>query len=456
MGMTIPAEKAKTLAEASQACDVQELAGETLDRYYVKLAGRKDAITLISTTLRTRKPGQFPKFLFTGHVGSGKSSELAKLAQDWQQQYQIVFIDVEADARVTDVEYTDLFLLVIKRTEEVLRSEGLSFDPILQKEFEDWFKDIVLEKEKSLESNVGLSTEASVEAQIPLLAKLLFKSTAQIKGGAKETTKTRESLRKDFGQLKTLTNALLKDGAEQFKKKFPNKQDLLVIFDGLDKCSKEISSRLFFDYALQLQELLCITIYTIPIGALYTPKAIGKSFGSPIVVPMINIYSYKGGNHPDQDFDPDSDFDRAGLDAMASLVKQRIEIDEVFESENQLNDLCIASGGHLRFLMQMVRVACLIAEGREHSKVQNEDTTYSVKQLQFQFEREIPHSYYETLAKIAETKQQVDDQISPEALYITAVLEYNGENRWIYPNPVVRRSTLFQEALEDARNNPQS
>jgi hypothetical protein len=227
MGMTIPAEKAKTLAEASQACDVQELAGETLDRYYVKLAGRKDAITLISTTLRTRKPGQFPKFLFTGHVGSGKSSELAKLAQDWQQQYQIVFIDVEADARVTDVEYTDLFLLVIKRTEEVLRSEGLSFDLILQKEFEDWFKDIVLEKEKSLEGNVGISTEASVEAQIPSLAKLLFKSTAQIKGGAKETTKTRESLRKDFGQLKTLTNALLKDGAEQFKKKFPNKQDLL-------------------------------------------------------------------------------------------------------------------------------------------------------------------------------------------------------------------------------------
>jgi hypothetical protein len=456
MGMTIPAEKAKTLAEASQACDVQELAGETLDRYYVKLAGRKDAITLISTTLRTRKPGQFPKFLFTGHVGSGKSSELAKLAQDWQQQYQIVFIDVEADARVTDVEYTDLFLLVIKRTEEVLRSEGLSFDLILQKEFEDWFKDIVLEKEKSLEGNVGISTEASVEAQIPSLAKLLFKSTAQIKGGAKETTKTRESLRKDFGQLKTLTNALLKDGAEQFKKKFPNKQDLLVIFDGLDKCSKEISSRLFFDYALQLQELLCITIYTIPIGALYTPKAIGKSFGSPIVVPMINIYSYKGGNHPDQDFDPDSDFDRAGLDAMASLVKQRIEIDEVFESASQLDDLCMASGGHLRFLMQMVRIACLIAEGREHSKVQNEDILYAIKQLQFQFEREIPFSYYETLAKIAEAKKQVDDQISSEALYITAVLEYNGENRWIYPNPLVRRSTLFQEALEDARNNSQS
>ena len=72
--MAIPAEKAKTLAEASQACDVQELTGETLDRYYVQLAGRKDAIAELNESL-AEDSGQFSKLLFAGHVGCGKSSE---------------------------------------------------------------------------------------------------------------------------------------------------------------------------------------------------------------------------------------------------------------------------------------------------------------------------------------------------------------------------------------------
>jgi hypothetical protein len=87
MGMTIPAEKAKTLAEASQACDVQELEGETLKQYYVPLVGRRDAIAEVNVCLAEQGTGQFPKLLFAGHVGCGKSSELAKIAERWQNDF---------------------------------------------------------------------------------------------------------------------------------------------------------------------------------------------------------------------------------------------------------------------------------------------------------------------------------------------------------------------------------
>jgi hypothetical protein len=33
-------------------------------------------------------------------------------------------------------------------------------------------------------------------------------------------------------------------------------------------------------------------------------------------------------------------------------------------------------------------------------------------------------------------------------LYNTSVLEYNGDSRWNYPNPVVMNSESFQTALQ--------
>jgi hypothetical protein len=455
MGMTIPAEKAKTLTEASQACDVQELEGETLDRYYVQLAGRKDAIAELNESL-SEDSGQFSKLLFAGHVGCGKSSELAKISERWQNDFQIIFIKTHEHLRVEDLEYTDLYLLLIQHIEEVLREKNLSFDPIVQSDFVNWFKKVVNETEQTLESDISLKGEASGGPQVPFLAKLVLKATSQIKGGAKQTTKIRDELKRSIKRLKTDTNLLLRDGFDQIKTKFPDRRGFLVIFDGLDRCSEEISKRLFSTDASQLLELNCTIIYTVPIGSLYTLHLINRAFETPYIIPMVNIYEYKG-DRPDHTFNPEKDFKPEGLWSMASLVGQRIDVNAIFESpEQQLEILCKESGGHPRFLMQMVRTACRIAKGREHDKVQDEDVTYAIKQSQFRFEREINASYYPVLAKIALEKQKVDDIISPQLLYSTAVLEYNGDNRWIYPNPFVRRSTLFQKALEDARNNSQS
>jgi hypothetical protein len=36
-------------------------------------------------------------------------------------------------------------------------------------------------------------------------------------------------------------------------------------------------------------------------------------------------------------------------------------------------------------------------------------------------------------------------------MFNLSVLEYNGDNRWNYPNPVVRQSESFQTALQNAQ-----
>lgn len=434
---------ATTLKAAYRVCDVKPLEGEALERYYVPLESRQDAIVNLQSSLRIREVNDFTPLLFTGHVGCGKSSELARIAQHWQNDYEIVLIKDEGEIDVNDVEYTDIYLLVIKQVEYALRQAGVRFDPDLQRNFENWFKDVAEESEESIERSVNVEAEASLGGEAPFLAKLLFKVLAQIKGASKTKKTVREVLQRDVSRLKTDINLLLTDGLKRLKAKYPHKRGFFVILDGLDKCPRNVAERLFFDYAPQLQELHCTMLYTVPIGSLYTPRGIGRSFENPHIVPMVCIYEYD----PDRlelDHKPD------GLEAMASLVERRVEVDAIFESREQLLELCRISGGHLRFLMQLMRTACLTAEGRAHARIQDDDITYAIKQLQFRFEREIPRRYYPTLVQIAKTKQLPEDEISPELLFSTAVLEYNGENQWKYPNPVVRRSELFKRALLDA------
>ena len=92
------------------------------------------------------------------------------------------------------------------------------------------------------------------------------------------------------------------------------------------------------------------------------------------------------------------------LEAVASLIDQRVEVDAVFESRQQLLELAKASGGHVRQLMQITARAFLTAATRGHNKVTADDVTYAIKQEQFNFERIIPTQHYSALAQVCLTK----------------------------------------------------
>jgi hypothetical protein len=48
------------------------------------------------------------------------------------------------------------------------------------------------------------------------------------------------------------------------------------------------------------------------------------------------------------------------------------------------------------------------------------------------------------------TKDVSKDEIGQLMLFNTSVLEYNGDKRWNYPNPVGKQNEFFQKALETA------
>jgi hypothetical protein len=300
----------------------------------------------------------------------------------------VIYIPVEEEADVNDVEYTDLYLLIIKQVEFALRQERLKFDRELLTSFEQWFKDITEESEETVERAVNVDAEASLGSGAPFLAKFLVKTMAQIKGGSKNKTTIRQILEKDVSRLRTDINLLLADGAQKVRDKYPERKVFLLILDGLDKCPPKVANRLFFEYAAQMQDLDCTIVYTVPIATLYSASGVGGSFGNPHVVPMVNVYQFDR-DRVELDYKPE------GLAAIGGLIERRVDVKAVFESPEGLLELSRASGGHLRHLMQLMRDGCIHTIGKGYSKIKSENVQYAVNQLQFRFERAIRREYYD-------------------------------------------------------------
>ena len=418
-----------------------------MERYYVDLAPlrKTEAIEGVNTVLEFQEAGQFDTVLFTGHRGCGKSTELRRIQQRWEKDYRVIYLEANEETDVNDAEYTDVYLIVIKQVEFELRKQGLKFDQQLLNSFENWFKEITRESETAIDSSVSLEGEVTLGAEAPFIAKLLVKLLAQIKGSDKQKTTIRQTLQRDISRLKSDINLLLKDAYKKIRTQYP--KGFLIIFDNLDRVPPKVGEHLFFDYAAQLKELECTLIFTVPISILYSPKNLRNHFEASHVMPMVNIYQF---DRPQchLSYNPD------GLDSVVSIVERRVNVERVFESRDDVIELAKASGGHVRQLMQMVRTACQTANARGRLKINREDVLYAIKQEQIGFERFIPEEHYPVLAKVCLTKDVPKNDVGQLMMFNTSVLEYNGTDRWNYPNPVVKETSLFQEALKDAIANP--
>ena len=389
----LPLDRATTLKAAFQACDLGSLKGEASQKYYVDLSAVRsgEAIRNVSTRLDFLDAGVFDTLLFTGHRGCGKSTELRRIQNQWEQDYRVIYLEADEELDVNDIEYTDLYLVIIKHVADDLTRLNLRFDAKLLRSFEEWFKEITEETEESVNKSFSLETSLEAKAEVPFIFKLLAKLQAQIKGSHQQKQIIRQKMERNVRRLKSDINLLLKDGFEkltaQYRKEERYQKGFLVIMDNLDRIAPKIGDSLYFDYAAQLQELKCTVIYTVPISVVYSDKNLNNAFSRPNIVPMVDIYQFDSACR-------DLVYNEAAVKGLASVVARRIDLAAVFASSKLLAQLVVASGGHVRQLMQMTATACLTAATRNHNKIQADDITYAIRQEQFNFERVIPSHHY--------------------------------------------------------------
>lgn len=434
--------KAQTLKEAYRVCDLKPLSGDKLEKYYVDLSNirRTEAINKVVEKLNFLESGETETILFTGHRGCGKSTELKRIQRKLEKDFWVIYLESNEEIDINDAKYTDFYLVIIKQIEAALRKNDLKFDAELLKNFEEWFMEITQETEEAVEKAVSIESEAKAGFEIPLITKLSTKLLAQIKGSNTQKKTIRETMEKNISRLKTDINRLLKDGLNKLREKCPEYKGFLLIFDNLDRIPPHIGEHLFFDYPKQLQELECSIIYTVPISVVYSKKNLNNVFGEYNIMPMVDIYKYKS-DRDELEHNPNA------LTEVAGLIEKRVSVEDVFESYDLVEKMAEFSGGHVRQLMQLMRNAAITAASRGHDKIKVEDVQYAINQEQFNFERLIPDNHYPILAEVYKEKDVPKDDIGQDMLFNTSVLEYNGDNRWNYINPLVRNIDAFKEAI---------
>ena len=161
-------------------------------------------------------------------------------------------------------------------------------------------------------------------------------------------TEIRRELERNATQLLERVNELI-DNAQVCLKQIL-RRGLVLIIDGLEKLLYRVISdggpsshnMLFIDHGEQLRAPHCHVILTVPINLLFN-KNVGQIFPDYTILPMVKITEENGR------------LCEVGRQVLRDVIARRIDVGVIFDNPALLDELVMASGGHVRDLLRLVR-----------------------------------------------------------------------------------------------------
>lgn len=435
--MSQPVKKAATIREAQWACELVPLPSGD-DRWVdLKQIRGTDVQNRFERLLIKPESARdtFSHITFAGHRGCGKSTELYQLSETLKDgKFLVVYCQANEELDISDIDFSDLMLAGCKVLVEQLGSKFKLNEDLLQR-LTDWFSEITKVETETVKKEIELKTEAEAGAKIPFLASFLAKVTALLKGTKENRREIRENISKSPDQLIFSVNQLLDDCYRAVREK-GEYDEILLVFDNLDRYSPDTVHQVLIEQADNLKRLRCNVIYTVPISLIYEPKrdALPDVFKS-VVLPMIKIRERS--QTWNQTFQP-------GVDKLAEVVERRIDMEKVFANPALVTILALQSGGSLRELMRLVQEACIEATA---DKIDRAAVDKAITNVRSEFIRPMPQAYLTELAKIHKTKDTDNTPEHRSILFYRYALEYNG-NRWVDVHPLIYDLPEFQAALK--------
>ena len=432
---------AATLREAFQATNPQQPLPSG-DPYYVDFTEARNsrATDYLKQMIENCGEGQYSPIAFSGHRGSGKSTELRQLEKALGPSCFMLYLDIVDFLDPLDVDYTDLFLLVCRQLLESLHMKNVSLGASLLRDVEKWFMDVTKETEESVKLSAGITTEAKAGAEIPFIARLFAKLTADAKAGSSRVTTTRQELDRQFRGLSSSTNVLL-TAASQALQDAGKGHRLLVIFDNLDRLPPEKSEALFFAHGAQLQELACHAVYTVSFDPYYSRRHLANVFPNRQILPNVKLRVGKSSREPYQ----------PGIDALLEVIGKRLNVEALLEPATLAREFVLRSGGSIRQLVRLLREAVQSAQARGLAAIDGEALEDGARSIQQDYERMLEPSDYKLLAHAGATKSIEKSDAYMQLLSNLAILEYNGRELWYDVNPLVESIDAFQTVATKSR-----
>ena len=250
--MALLEHKAQNLQEAVRNLNPQHsLSVAELDKFYVQRAG--SPVERIAISLGDAYP---QKFLFTGHRGNGKSTELAKLEAKLQDRFFVVRYALKNVLDLHDLTYIDVLLsLALQLAERVKGRVKLS------KATRD-----ILERLWSFGQDIEKQTETGVtrggEAELGLgeAVSTLMRLGVRIKTEYVTRQALREKVRPRISDLLEGLDILAQDVNDKTGKR------VLCMVEDLDKIDLKEARTIFYDHGKSISAPELAVIYTFPVA----------------------------------------------------------------------------------------------------------------------------------------------------------------------------------------------
>ena len=345
------------------------------------------------------------KVLFTGHRGSGKSTELAKLSQQLGDQFFIVHYSVKSVLNLFDLTYVDVVLSLglelIRRVTESDHPTPVSQDVL--NHIRDFGKDITQDVE------IGDTERAEMGAELNLLV-------AKLSGKLGTEDATREIVREKVShRVSDLLESV--DLLSQEVHKSTGRR-VLVIVEDLDKTDLRTAKELFYEHARSLSVPPVCIIYTFPTALRHDNDfmQIEMNFPNPSILPNLKVKSRN--EEPDED----------GLACLREILTRRVE--ESLYAPEALDRLIRLSSGIPRELIALARQACLEARKAAKPRIEADDVERAARRKRMDYQVLLTAQQLDLLKKVRVTKRVENDGDHRALLHNLSALEYRNNQVW--------------------------
>ncbi len=394
----------------------------------------RSCIEQLAHTIALTEPTAETCQLFSGFPGSGKTTELRRLAQrlgtDRDVPTTVVSVDFEewidlyAPITITDV----LRVLAYVLDREATLLEGK--DPNRGVGY--------LERLKTFLAGASLK-EAGWDDGVTLLFE--FKDNPSFRQRVEVAIQNRfQQFARDAQQA--MAEAVIRIRAAT------GRERVVVLVDSLEKLTAlrdedrggiETSvEKLFFVHSALLR-LPCHVVYTFPFWLSFRRAALGTSYSfDPVLLPMVKVRDAEGAAW------------QPGLACMREIVHRRIDIGAVFRRPADLEPLLVASGGYPRELLRMVRELLVQADT---IPVPEEDVTRVIERLTEDYAAVVRSTDLDILAVVATTRalpvgDGEDIAVFTRLVNGRLILAYRNGRRWYDVHPLVLRLPAVRARID--------
>lgn len=350
------------------------------------------------------------KLLFSGHRGSGKSTELARLRNRLSDDFRVVEFSVMNELDLFELQYVDVLLGLALELAGLATEENLDVKEQVLEEVFHFTREVT--EEVQLEEREGDGVNARLNAYVASLS-------AKLKAEDVTRRTVRETITRRITDLLESIRLLTKEIERATRKR------LLVVIDDIDKVDLATAKSMFYEHASTLSEPPLSIIYTYPMPLRHDNsfQQVKNSFPNEEFLPNIKTQDRNG-----EPFEP-------GLQTTEQIITKRLE-DELIE-EDALDVMAKLSSGVPRQLVMLARRACLESLKDDREVIDTDAVRAAANKQRNEYEVLLDREQRELLKEVHENKNIDNDEEHRELLHNLSVLKYENDEVWYDVHPIV-------------------